>query len=63
MNPASRGVTWRDLEIPLAQMNCPAVVVLDTCHSGQAANELLSRGTRSVEDRDRAVRELSLIHI
>jgi hypothetical protein len=50
-NPASRGVTWRDLEIPLAQMNCPAVVVLDTCHSGQAAYEVASAGSKgSIQD-------------
>jgi hypothetical protein len=58
----SQCVFWEGIERELSGMGCPVLVVLDACHSGQAAYQLALRGARGeVEDAEvvRAIRGFS----
>jgi hypothetical protein len=48
---------WHSIRSALSDMKCPVLVVLDACHSGQAANQLLFKGSKGVADQEKAVRD------
>jgi hypothetical protein len=47
---ASRQVYWENMELFLGDLGCPTLLILDTCHSGQAALQLMTRGERGGSD-------------
>jgi hypothetical protein len=56
-------LTWEDLAIQLEKMRCPVLLVLDTCHSGQAV--LQAAGAKAPirdEDVQNAIRDFSELH-
>ncbi len=54
----STRLLWQNIEASLREMGCPALLLLDACHSGQAAVNL-SEGSKGESDLDEAAKEFA----
>jgi hypothetical protein len=56
---SARRITWPDLQLALAVMDCPVLLILDTCHCGKASEQFVGARGNSIGDIEQAVQQLS----